>query len=91
MTRLAAVLLTFVSFAVTGCPVGPDYEPPEIYAPDEFRAEIRPDTASSLADLPWWQVFEDPTLQKLVSRAIEGNYDLRAAAARVRQACCADQ
>lgn len=81
----ARLLLAFVSLALAGCPVGPDYEPPAIHAPEEFRAEIRPDAAASLADLPWWDVFGDPVLQRLVSRAIEGNYDLRVAAARVRQ------
>lgn len=78
----------FVAFAALlcgGCPVGPDYEAPDIYAPPEFRVNVAPEKAASLADLPWWEVFEDPALQSLVSRAVEGNYDLRAAAARVRQ------
>lgn len=67
------------------CAVGPDYEAPDVYAPAEFRVEVPPEQAASLADLPWWDVYEDPALQRLVTRAIEGNYDLRAAAARVRQ------
>ncbi len=82
LRRAVAAALTL---ALMGCPVGPDYEPPEIHSPEEFRAVVPPHRAESLADLPWWDLFEDPGLQQLVSRAIEGNYDLRAAAARVRQ------
>ncbi len=83
--RAARAILVVAALALAGCPVGPDYEAPDIHAPEEFRAEIPPDRAESLADLPWWEVFEDPALQDLVGRAIDGNYDLRAAAARVRQ------
>jgi NodT family efflux transporter outer membrane factor (OMF) lipoprotein len=34
----------------------------------------------------WWTSFNDPTLNSLIERAVESNYDLRIAAARVRQA-----
>ncbi|MDG2305968.1 MAG: efflux transporter outer membrane subunit [Candidatus Binatia bacterium] len=68
-----------------GCALGPDYEAPEIHSPAEFRLAVPAEQAQSLADLPWWEVFEDPALQRLISRAVEGNYDIRAAAARVRQ------
>ena len=70
---------------VGGCaPVGANYTRPEVAAPAQFRFD---DTAqaSSLADLPWWQVFDDPTLQALIRDAIAGNLDLRAAAARVER------
>ena len=36
-----------------------------------------------MADLPWWQVFEDPVLQALIREAIANNLDLRIASARV--------
>ena len=42
--------------------------------------------AASLADLPWWQVFGDPALQRLIGAALDSNYDLRRAVARVEQA-----
>ncbi len=43
-----------------------------------------PSEAASFADLPWWKVFGDPTLQQLIAQALANNYDLRAATARVR-------
>jgi multidrug efflux system outer membrane protein len=40
----------------------------------------------SFADLPFWEVFEDPRLLALLRAALAGNYDLVSAAARVEQA-----
>ena len=66
--------------------VGPDYRRPPVDTPEDFRGRIGPADAASFADLPWWDVFGDPVLQGLVSRVLEGNYDLQAAVANVEQA-----
>jgi multidrug efflux system outer membrane protein len=42
--------------------------------------------AASLADLPWWEVFQDETLRGLVKTALANNNDLRVAVKRVEQA-----
>ena len=42
--------------------------------------------AASLADLPWWEVFEDPVLKDLIQEALASNYDVQIAAARVQEA-----
>ncbi len=54
--------------------------------PDDFRGRIGPADAASFADLPWWEVFGDPTVQDLARRALVGNYDLQGAVARIEQA-----
>jgi outer membrane protein, multidrug efflux system len=66
--------------------VGPDYKRPELASVKEFRSELGPAEAASLADLPWWIVFQDKVLQGLIAEALEHNYDLQLAAARVEQA-----
>jgi len=38
-----------------------------------------------MADVPWWQVFEDPALQLLIREGIASNLDLRSASARVME------
>jgi NodT family efflux transporter outer membrane factor (OMF) lipoprotein len=43
-----------------------------------------PATGSSLER--WWTTFHDPILDSLVTRALEGNLDLKIAAARIREA-----
>jgi multidrug efflux system outer membrane protein len=42
--------------------------------------------AASYADLPWWQVFQDPQLQELIRTALKQNYDLQLAAERINSA-----
>jgi len=42
--------------------------------------------SSSFGDEKWWEVFQDPQLQKLIRIALKNNYDVRIAATRVLQA-----
>src|SRR5207248_7650356 len=79
----ALVLGGVIWFA--GCAVGPDYKRPVVVSPSVFRGDGAP-TNSSFADLDWWQVYEDTTLQALVREALTNNYDLRIAVTRVEQA-----
>jgi multidrug efflux system outer membrane protein len=67
-----------------GCTMGPNYHRPSVNAPETFRGETESAT-NSLADLPWWQVFHDETLQNLILTALTNNYDLRIAITRVAQ------
>lgn len=76
---LAAMLL------LHACAVGPNYRRPPTTAPERFRGEAIA-TPESLADLPWWQVFDDDVLQALIATALRNNYDLETAVARVEQA-----
>jgi multidrug efflux system outer membrane protein len=82
--RIVAGLLLVV-FG-TSCAIGPDYERPDVAPPQEYRGEVTPDEATSIADLPWWEIFEDPVLQDLIREALAANYDLRSAIQRVEQA-----
>ena len=66
--------------------MGPDYKRPTTTPPETFRGQTGPAEAASLADLPWWEAFRDPTLQELLQTALANNYDLRIAVARVEQA-----
>jgi len=50
----------------------------------ESAAAGVPATGSSLER--WWTTFHDPILDSLVTRALEGNLDLKIAAARIREA-----
>jgi multidrug efflux system outer membrane protein len=69
---------------LAGCAVGPNYKAPDAHPPGAFRAQEGSET-NSMGDLPWWQLFQDPTLQALIHTALTNNYDLRVAAARVEE------
>src|SRR5262249_25110449 len=58
----------------TSCSVGPNYKRPDISSPSAFRGDASP-TNISFADLDWWGVYEDPTLQALIREAFTNNYD----------------
>jgi multidrug efflux system outer membrane protein len=70
----------------SGCLVGPNYERPKVPSPAQYRFVEGAAQAQSVADLPWWQVFDDPTLQALIREGLNNNLDLRIAAARVEEA-----
>jgi multidrug efflux system outer membrane protein len=84
--RATAVLIA--AGWMTGCLVGPNYHRPAVQVPQTFRAPdpLPAPQAESLADLKWWEVFKDEDLQQLIRRALEQNYDLRDAVARVEAA-----
>jgi multidrug efflux system outer membrane protein len=76
-----------VALAAAGCAtVGPNYARPSVPTPAQYRSIEGVAQGESLADAPWWAVFEDPFLQSLIREAIQNNLDLRAAVARVQQA-----
>jgi len=70
---------------LSGCLVGPRYQRPVVTAPAVSRGQAAAE-AASLADLPWWEVFQDETLRGLVKTALVNNNDLRIAVKRVEQA-----
>jgi len=73
-----------------GCKVGPEYSRPETPAETTgayFHAGANKQDVNDFADSDrWWEGFGDPTTAQLVRRALENNYDIKAAAARVLQA-----
>src|SRR5438132_1705005 len=68
-----------------GCAIGPNYKRPSVAEPPTFRGQATAE-AASLADAPWWEVFQDPSLKALIREALHNNYDVRIAAARVQEA-----
>jgi len=81
------MFLLLTAFLYAGCAVGPNYRRPDIHSPAAFRAPepLPPQQAASIADLKWFEVFRDAELQNLVRTALQRNYDLRDAVARVEE------
>jgi multidrug efflux system outer membrane protein len=78
---LAGLLLS------AGCAVGPNYKQPPVTAPPQYR-EVQgpPAPPQLLADQPWWEVFHDPELLKLIDEALANGFDPQIAAWRVEEA-----
>jgi len=81
------ITITLISGMLIGCrTVGPNYTKPPIDTPHVFRGasdQTAAKDSASLADLKWFEVFKDEALQELISTALDQNYDLRDAVARV--------
>jgi multidrug efflux system outer membrane protein len=91
MKKLAPWMFAIlVSGLVAGCKVGPNYHRPVVQPPTAFRDLSESPQAqaqvASYADLPWWQVFQDPQLQELIRTALKQNYDLQIATERINAA-----
>src|SRR6266550_2384527 len=86
-TRLAVLLASVGGAAILppGCAVGPNYKRPAINSPANFRNATADATTNSLADVQWWELYKDETLNSLIRTALTNNYNLRIAIARVEQ------
>jgi NodT family efflux transporter outer membrane factor (OMF) lipoprotein len=86
MKRLKLAILTLAPL-VSACAVGPKYTPPRPEMPASWHeAPVTSGAFDPSALERWWTAFQDPVLDDLVARAIDGNLDLKIAAARVREA-----
>src|SRR6267143_6386544 len=88
LRSLFSVILA--SSLIGGCTVGPKYHKPAVQTPTAYR-DLRESPqaqaqVASYADLPWWQVFQDPQLQDLVRTALKQNYDMQLATERINAA-----
>jgi multidrug efflux system outer membrane protein len=85
--RVPLMAATMAAGLVAGCMVGPNYHRPVVQPPTAYRdLSENPQVqaqAASYADLPWWQVFQDPQLQELIRTALKQNYDLQLATERI--------
>ena len=85
---IGRLLLIAAAALVSGCTAGRNYSRPAVNVPAEFRGSgpAADAAATSIADAPWWELFQDEPLQALVRTALERNYDLRIAATRILEA-----
>jgi len=86
-TRILPVALLLL--ALCACKVGPNYKRPALNVPDQYRSPtlpLPPPSGEQFAEMKWWSVFQDETLQALIKEALANNYDMKIAATRILQA-----
>src|SRR4051812_9367076 len=79
------LLLSALALLAAGCVLGPNYQRPPIAPPPTWR-DLPAAEAQSLANTPWWEVFDDPQLQELIRVALAENKDLKIAVERIEEA-----
>ena len=93
--RHSALRLSLVMALSSGCMAGPNYKKPAV--PDAFRRtevprrnrrsrRMSPPTSQRSVMQKWWDAFQDDALRDLIRAALQQNYDVRIAAARILEA-----
>ncbi|HEY6086054.1 MAG TPA: efflux transporter outer membrane subunit [Nitrospira sp.] len=77
------IVIFIAALLMMSCAMGPDYSRPEISASDSYRMAEAQKDLPSLANVPWWELYHDEELQKLIRIALEENKDLKRAVATV--------
>lgn len=77
------ILVIILALFTASCTVGPDYKRPEVDVPTGWRLSEK--EAKDLAQTAWWQQFNDPVLNELITVSLRENKDLLIAAARIEQ------
>lgn len=73
-----------VSLLASSCRLGRHYTRPDLHLPERLDTTDYQDTLS-IADMQWWEIYTDTTLQALIEKTLENNKDMRMTAARVKE------
>ena len=89
-TQIIGVVLPFIflSACAVTTPKLPSTEtkPPEQFVAQEILQNLSSVKDAGVAGVRWWEGFNDPVLNELVSTSIQNNFQIAAAAARVKEA-----
>jgi multidrug efflux system outer membrane protein len=82
--RLARIVTLGLFVFHTGCMMGPHFQRPVMETPDAFKIEDK--EAGAVVNLKWWELFNDPVLESLVTATLHNNKDIMIAASRIEEA-----
>lgn len=80
---MRSLVLAVFSLLLLACAMGPDYSRPDIPTSDSFRMAEEQKDLPSLANVPWWELYQDEELQRLIRIALVENKDLKRAVASI--------
>jgi multidrug efflux system outer membrane protein len=77
----------------SACAMGPDYKRPKVVMPSSWLGtanqsvdpNVTAEAQARLADVSWWDAFNDPILRELIDEGLRNNLDLQQAVSRVQQ------
>ncbi|MBW2565212.1 MAG: efflux transporter outer membrane subunit, partial [Deltaproteobacteria bacterium] len=84
MKKLFKIAILIALVSLTGCALGPDFKKPAFKTPEHYKYDTLKD--DSWTDLKWWELFDDPVLESLVTIALNENKDIRITASRIEEA-----
>ena len=82
VSKVLAVAL--LAFTISSCLATKSYKKPEIDTEELYPFEQVELDSTTLADMPWQEVFEDPQLRSLIEEALQNNLNLQNAIQQIR-------
>lgn len=83
---LKFVGIGFILLSLQSCFVAKDYTRPEIVEEEFYRTDMLPQDTTSIADIPWREIFTDQVLISHIEEALEENIDIRVALQQIEAA-----
>jgi len=77
-------ILAITIIALSSCSVGPDFQKPQVDTLNAYRFDSL--KVDSVANLEWWDLFNDSVLDTLVITALNNNKDMLIAVSRIEEA-----
>ena len=78
-----SVLSSILALTLSSCMLGPNYSRPDIEVPKGWRLSV--EKATAVANVSWWEQFNDPVLNQYIQTSLEQNKDLKIAVAVVQE------
>lgn len=81
-TSMRTLTVLATATLLGACAVGGEYKRPLLPTPESFRGAPAA-SGKALAEMAWWEIYQDPALDTLLRAALANNYDVRIALARI--------
>nr|WP_250808300.1 efflux transporter outer membrane subunit [Neorhizobium tomejilense] len=78
--------MAVMAATLAGCTTAQDYSKPGISVPPSWSFADKKDRPKPPELGEWWKSFNDPTLDSLIAKAIDGNLDVATAKSRIEEA-----
>ena len=83
--KIKLVCVAVAAVLLASCKsVGPDYQRPLLPVPEKYGEAANPATAE--VSNTWWTLYQDQTLNDLISNALQNNTDIKLSVARIEEA-----
>lgn len=86
MKKLYKIIMPLLLITIAGCKVTKPYQMPANASPNGLYRDTTITDTTTLAQVPWRQLFTDTLLQGLIQEGVNNNLDLKIAVARIHQA-----
>ncbi len=86
MPTLRIIHLAVIVTLLPSCTlVGPDFSRPNVPMPAQYAGAVASQEKLIISNT-WWTLYDDPTLNALIAKALQNNTDIKSAVARIEEA-----